>query len=268
MSYNELITLLNANVNPPVLDSQKIADNDRAVLDYLLSQNSDDFPDWSAGLTFQTDGSDDGKYCKHPDSNGKKRIFETKTDNNTGNTPPSDPLVNENTHWLEISQSAGSAIREYTPGIYGSGLVIVFFDNDLYKLEEPVRPFASSNITTEILAGKWRNLTGTDNQTVDVSGATPVLNCIGSRKVKFLSSANIGGNKTFILSNDSKVQEFSFIFTLSDVYYLQWPSNFKMSDVLWDSGTKRWTPEQAGNYLARAEHDGSNYLLTISNPYT
>jgi hypothetical protein len=164
MTYAQLIEALQTNMTAPVTDSFLIAENDQLVLDYLLAQNADDFPDWAAGLTFQTNGSDDGKYCKHPDANGKKRIFETKTNNNTGNTPPTDPLVSENTHWLEISQSAGSAIREYAPGVYGNGLQIVYHNHStlgrgLYLLLDPVRPYTSTNIETETGTGKWERFT-------------------------------------------------------------------------------------------------------------
>jgi hypothetical protein len=159
MTYTELVAFLNTNVTPPVTDSQKLADNDKAVLDFLLNQNSDDFPDWTAGQTFNTDATGDGKYCKHPDTNGRKRIFETKTSGNTGNTPPTDPGVTENTHWIEISQSASASIPEYVPGVYGTGLKMVFFEDDIYKLQEPVRPFTSTNLLTELAAGKWLNLT-------------------------------------------------------------------------------------------------------------
>jgi len=158
-AYTDLINALNGNIVAPLLDSQKIADNDKLILDFLLNQNDDDFPDWTAGQTFQTDGSDDGIYCKYADTNGRKRIFETKTDNNIGNAPPTDPGITETTHWRELSQSAAASIPEYAPGVFGTGLKMVFFEDDIYKLQEAVRPFTSSNLLTELAAGKWKNLT-------------------------------------------------------------------------------------------------------------
>jgi hypothetical protein len=107
-----------------------------------------------------------------------------------------------------------------------------------------------------------------DLQTVDVSGSTPVINLASNRRMQYVGSASIGGNKTFSLANEENALSFKFILTLSAVYYLQWPSSFKMSDALWNSSTKRWTPEQAGTYVAEAIKDGTNWYLNISNPYT
>jgi hypothetical protein len=171
-AYNDLVALLNSNMNPPVTDSQKVADNDKAVLDFLLNQNDDDFPDWLSSLIFNTNGSGDGKYCKHPDTTGRKRIFETKTSSNSGNTPPIDPLITENTHWLELSQSSSGSIPEYTPGVFGTGLKIVFHNHSilgrgLYILTEAVRPFTSANIESETTAGQWQRFTVNNQELLD-----------------------------------------------------------------------------------------------------
>lgn len=144
-----------------------------AIVDMVAALDVDIFPDWDSGLTFQTDGSDDGKYCKHPDSNGKKRIWETKTDDNTGNEPPTDPLITSDPDWQEISQSAKSGIVEWSAGLFGEGFVVVAWNhstdgNNFYKLEEPERPFASTNIETEIAAGKWSKFIDQKNEIIRV----------------------------------------------------------------------------------------------------
>lgn len=162
MTLAELRTLLGTNVTPPLIDSQKIADNDNAIVDYLLSQDKEEYPDWTNALTFNTDGTGAGKYCKHPDTNGIKRIFETKTSSNIGNTPPTNPLVPENTYWKEISASASAPIPEYAAGVFGSGLKIVYHNHStlgrgLYILTEPIRPFTSVNIEAE--PTKWERFT-------------------------------------------------------------------------------------------------------------
>lgn len=134
------------------------------VLDFITESTvSAIIPDWTAALTFNTDGTGDGRFCTHEDTDGKKRIFETKTDANINNEPPTNPLVTENTNWKEISQSSGSSIKEWAVGVYGSGLVIVYHNHSvngggLYKLLNPSRPFASSNIETEITAGDWEKI--------------------------------------------------------------------------------------------------------------
>ena len=269
MTYAQLVSLLNSNVTPPVNDSQKVADNDKAVLDYVLGTQTEEYPDWAASLTFNLDGTADGKYCKHPSTEGNKRIFETKTNGNINNPPPTNPAVTENTYWIEISPSLAASIPEYAPGVFGSGLKLVFYANNILKLEEPVRPFTSTNILTEMAAGKWINLTGKTILTVDVSSSTPTINLINLIEAKLNASATINANKTFSLSNASNVFQFTFIFTLTASLWLQWPTNFKMSDALWNSTTKRWQPEQGGTYLAVIEADGAGgFLLTISNPFT
>jgi len=122
-------------------------------------------PDWTTELTFNIDGSGDGKYCKYPDTTGKKRIFESKTAGNVNHTPPSDPGITENTYWKEVSASGSAAIPEWTAGVFGPGLIIVFHNHStdgrgLYVLLEAVRPYNSSNIETEITAGKWQRMGG------------------------------------------------------------------------------------------------------------
>lgn len=160
----DLITTLWTRVGTNRVDDADLRTVGNAIVDMVSALDIDIFPDWTSGLTFQTDGSDDGKYCKHPDTNGKKRIWETKTAANIGNEPPTDPLITSNTHWQEISQSAKSGIVEWSAGVFGEGLVLVFWNhsvdgNNLYKLVEAVRPFNSSNIESEITAGKWEQIT-------------------------------------------------------------------------------------------------------------
>jgi len=135
------------------------------VIAYFATQLADIIPDWTDSATFKLDGTSAGKYCKYPDSTGKKRIFETKVDNNINHLPPTDPGITENTYWKEVSASAAAAIPEYAAGIYGPGLVIVFHNHSvdgrgLYVLLDPVRPYSSTNIETEITAGKWERIGG------------------------------------------------------------------------------------------------------------
>lgn len=165
MTSAELKTYIAGQLVVPVTEVAKIINSFDATIDYVNAQQLDDIPDWTALLTFQTDGSDDGKYCKHPDTNGLKRIFETKIDNNIGNEPPTNPAITEDANWREISASAAAAIPEWAPGVYGLGLVIVYHNHStsgpsLFILLEPTRPFTSANIETEITAGQWAQIAG------------------------------------------------------------------------------------------------------------
>lgn len=135
-------------------------DFNKDLTDYLgAAELSDIVPAWTALLTFQTDGSDDGQWCTYPDTSGNIRIWQTKIDDNIGNEPPADPQVTEDTNWIEVSASSNSSFSEYVAGLYGAGLIIVFKDDDFYKLQEAQRPFNSEDFAAELAAGKWLNIT-------------------------------------------------------------------------------------------------------------
>jgi hypothetical protein len=160
MTIQELKDYILEQLTAPVNQVIKVINSFFAVIDFSTTQVSTIIPDWTNALTFNTDGSGAGMYCKHPDTDGKKRIFETKTDGNINNEPPTNPAITENTHWKEVSSSSSAAIPEWSPGLYGPGLIIVYHNHSvdgsgLYKLLEPVRPYNSVNIETEITAGDW-----------------------------------------------------------------------------------------------------------------
>jgi hypothetical protein len=169
MTLNELNTSINTlltRVGSNRINGSDVLTAVQQVISYFATQISEIIPEWEDSLTFQTDGSDAGKYCVYPDTNGKKRIWETVGDDNINNLPPSNPATTSNAYWSEVSASATAAIPEWAAGVYGPGLVIVFHNHSidgrgLYALIEPTRPFASSNIETEITAGDWERIGGT-----------------------------------------------------------------------------------------------------------
>lgn len=65
----------------------------------------DNTPRWTDTMVFNTDGSGDGAFCLHEDSEGNDRKFETKTDGNTGNEPPTDPAVTEDDNWSVVMEA-------------------------------------------------------------------------------------------------------------------------------------------------------------------
>lgn len=165
MTPQETKAYIAGRLTAPLTEVSRLIESFNATIDLVTALNTDVIPTWTALLTFQTDGTDAGKYCKHPDSEGKVRIWETKVDDNIGNEPPVDPGTSEDANWKEISPSAAAAIPEWTPGLYGEGLVIVYHNHStdgraLYVLLEPTRPFTSENIETEIPEGKWASLGG------------------------------------------------------------------------------------------------------------
>jgi hypothetical protein len=171
MTLSELKQYILDQLIAPVNVVQKVINCFNAVVDYFTGNSvTSIIPDWTIALTFQTDGTDAGKFCLYPDTNGIKRIFETKVDDNVGNAPPSNPAVSENTWWIEISQAGSSSIVEWEPKLYGVGLVIVYWDHStdgsaLYKLLAPVRPYSSSDIEAETTAGDWERIGGTSTGT-------------------------------------------------------------------------------------------------------
>jgi hypothetical protein len=166
MTLQELtnsVTTLLTRVGNNRVSAAEVLEAVLKVIAYFASEIADIIPEWESTANFKLDGTGDGKFCTWADTNGKKRIFETKVDNNTNHQPPTDPLVTENDYWKEVSASASAAIPEWAAGVFGPGLIIVFHNHSvdgrgLYVLLDPVRPFNSTNIETEITAGKWERI--------------------------------------------------------------------------------------------------------------
>lgn len=166
MTLQELtnsVTILLTRVGSNRVSAAEVLEAVLKVIAYFASEIADIIPEWTATANFKLDGTEAGKFCTRADTNGKKRIFETKVDNNLNHLPPTDPLVTENDYWKEVSASASAAIPEWAAGVFGPGLVIVFHNHSvdgrgLYVLLDPVRPFNSTNIETEITAGKWERI--------------------------------------------------------------------------------------------------------------
>lgn len=107
------------------------------------------------------------------------------------------------------------------------------------------------------------------SSSVSVSGGTITLdfNQVGVGDLfrrKFVGSANITANKTVAFSNDTNAMEFSFLFQIDAGFYLEWPSTVIMNDVRWDTSTQRWTALESGKYRGKADFDGTNWFLEIS----
>ena len=136
-----------------------------AMVDFTTSSVSSIIPYWTNALTFNTSGSGSGVYCTYADTDGKNRLWQTLTDGNINNPPPTNPATTSNAFWQEVSASASAAIPEWAAGVYGPGLIIVFHNHSidgrgLYVLLDPVRPYASANIETEIAASDWELISG------------------------------------------------------------------------------------------------------------
>lgn len=177
-----------------------------AIVDFITQSITTGIPDWTNALTFNQDGSGAGAFCTEPDTNGNIRFWKTKTDGNINNQPPTNPLTTENTNWIEVSPGDGSAIKEWQAGPYGTGLIIVYHNHSvdgpgLYLLLDPVRPFNSTNIETEITAGDWARMpakeiahataAGTDTYTATLAPAITAYATNQKVYIKF-TNANTG----------------------------------------------------------------------------
>lgn len=275
MTAAELKTYIADQLTAPVNQVSKLIAVLDQMVDYSSAVNTDIIPDWTSLLTFQTDGTDAGQYCKYPDSDGKIRIFETLVDDNLNNAPPNNPLVTSNTYWEEISSSAGSSIHEWSAGLFVSGLIIVYHDHSvdgkgLYLLVEATRPFSSANIEAEIITGKWIRITRKEPIYVDVSTAsgTITLDFGNETERRYKGSANITAARAWALDNDDNAVLIpSILFQTNAGVVHTFPAEFKMSNALWDSSAKTWTPLDAGRYEGSACFDGTNWWLKIEGPY-
>jgi protease-4 len=76
------------------------------------AEETDTTPVWTEDMIFNTDGSGDGAFCTHPDTEGNDRKFETKLDNNQGNEPPTDPAITEDDNWAVVASEEAAPAEE------------------------------------------------------------------------------------------------------------------------------------------------------------
>ncbi len=160
------IQLLTRNGSDRV-DDQDILTVISEIIDQLGASKFEGlFNDWLSNQSYDIDHY----------STFLNRIWKSKTNANLGNEPPSSTSVNENTHWVEVSSASSNPVNEWKPGLFGSGLIMVFWNDNLYKLTIGSRPFESVDIDTEITDGKWQLLfDGQFAKSSDVGDKTSLL---------------------------------------------------------------------------------------------
>lgn len=134
------------------------------LVDFISQSVTSGIPAWDDELEFNEDGTDDGAFCTYPGDTGTLRFWKSKINGNINNAPPTSSIIIEDDNWEEVSPATGSAIKEWAPGVFGEGLIIVFYDTTgtdpaLYKLTEATRPYHSTNFTTEYTDGTWQRIT-------------------------------------------------------------------------------------------------------------
>jgi len=208
LTYQEVLDLINNLL--PDNTTQQISEKDlrdvaTAILDRTNQSNIEDLNiEWDVATTYALD-----EIVTYLD-----RIWKSKSAGNVGHQPPSDPGITENTYWIEQSRSESVNFPEWSAGVYGSGLIIVYYNNQLYKLNVGTRPFNSTNIVNEIAAGDWRLLTGILNLGTLTDGATVNLNCLNAEQAKaYWSTAQSA--PTLNLSGLGKIADVSIKKTIS-----------------------------------------------------
>ncbi len=103
---------------------------------------------------------------------------------------------------------------------------------------------------------------------VVTTGGTITLDLNNQIQRIFTPSNDIGGIKTWALSNAGNGLRIEFSFNLTSLVVQTFPSNFVMSDARWITASNTWTPLDLGEYLAKATYNGTNWRLTIEGPFT
>lgn len=109
-----------------------------------------------------------------------------------------------------------------------------------------------------------------DRVSVNTSGNID-LDLNGTAQRAFVGSQDINANKTWTISGISSAVTIPFFkFTVGTVGAEQtMPSNVKMVtyDGLWDDVTKKWTPDEEGDYIMSANYDGTTWYMKINGPF-
>jgi len=252
-----------------------------AIIDLISQSITTGIPTWAVALTFNNNGTGIGAFCTFADTNGRLRFWKSKTNANTGNQPPSSPIIITNTFWDEVSPSSGSAIQEWAAGIYGDGLVIVYFDLSgngtnpaLYLLKEATRPFQSTNLVTEIGTGKWVQLSPPGQiplAAISTAAAIISLDMLGNGQMYMRGTANITAAKQWQKTGVASARRLDFFFNITGSFAQTMDSDVRMkingSAGTWDSTAKTWTPDYAGDYQATLYYDSNHWKLQIEGPF-
>lgn len=277
MTALELKNYLRATLTAPRAIAQEFLVLDE-IIDFITQSVTTGIPAWTAALTFNLDGSGAGSFSTLPDTDGNLRFWKTKTDANINNSPPTNPATTENTNWIEVSPSSGSAIKEWTAGVYGTGLVIVFFNNELYKLEAATRPYNSVNINTEITASDWVKISNSATglyvaPACDVTAAPIILDSALFADILFNGSAAISSNKTLQFNNDGNGRRKKLLFTITGTPVLTLPASCKMPT--WQGGWTDGSKELDFGALGAGDYEldfawntvGTYYKTTLAGPF-
>lgn len=150
LTYQEIYDMIDdllADNTTQEISEEDLRDVCHAILDRTNESDIESLDiEWDSGTTYALDEL--VTYLN--------RIWKSKSAGNTNHQPPSDPEVTEDTYWIEQSKSESSPIKEWSAGVYGAGLIVVLYNDELYKLTVGTRPYNSSNIEDEIESGDWQ----------------------------------------------------------------------------------------------------------------
>lgn len=237
--------------------------------------------EWAIGTTYDT--PDTAKISGNPSySESGDRLWKSKIDNNTGNEPPVDPEVTEDSYWIEQSKSAASPIQEWQAGPYGAGLIIVFHNDYLVKLNVVNRPFESTDIDAEIEDGDWKIIGEKlieelfDVQDVALNTGVILLDFKKFRQRIFDTSTAHSANFSLEKDNEDNMVLGSYSFetnTTNVIITLEDGNDGTTEDVMptdlssWNDADKELTIAEAGIYELVYRKRGSKYLVTLSDKF-
>lgn len=171
--------------------------------------------------------------------------------------------------WVEISKSPSGFVF-WQAGAYVEDSVFVMSAHNgqlqLFTLASATRPYVSTDIAAEEELGDWVSITEVlQNQSVDMSVASPILNFKRHRDKRFYGSASISTPKTPVLDQELNAKNFELVLNITNVAAtLGWPAGFISNSALWNDSTRVITFLVAGKYKIKGSFDGTNWWLEVA----
>lgn len=119
----------------------------------------------------------------------------------------------------------------------------------------------------------WQGPTGgaLSQVVLNTAGNPIVVDCTGLVEVIFKANTNIGGAKTWQMTNVTTIRRVTILFQITTTASVdqQFDANFLMNaPAQWSvAGAQKWTPLDVGKYKAVMVYDGTNWYMEISGPF-
>ncbi|MGJ3236428.1 hypothetical protein [Marivirga sp.] len=150
LTYNQIKNLVIQNTQPIIKRATKLKELFLEILEFANSGQYGDLDlEYDPAETYGT--AEAKKYVEYIN-----RLWKAKQASFSGQAPPTDINVDQNFYWEVVSESEVSGIKAWQDGLFGSGLIVVDYQGQLYKLDDNVtRPFESTDFAAELANGDW-----------------------------------------------------------------------------------------------------------------